>query len=171
MIPGNLHFKSPNTDIPGLSDGKLQVVTQNTEWGGGFVGVNSFGFGGSNVHSVLRSNNNYKTSHCEGCEKKRLFNYCSRTEQGLKDTLQKVRLYPHDVYLHSLMNETSNMTASTHPYRGYTVLNGPDDIHVQVYAHCRVFSKIVFFLSVRFFCSSFFLQNYFDFSEQCNLGT
>lgn len=25
LIPPNLHFKSPNLDIPGLSDGRLQV--------------------------------------------------------------------------------------------------------------------------------------------------
>lgn len=25
VIPGNLHFQSPNLDIPGLSDGRLQV--------------------------------------------------------------------------------------------------------------------------------------------------
>lgn len=25
VIPGNLHFKEPNTDIPGLLDGRLKV--------------------------------------------------------------------------------------------------------------------------------------------------
>ncbi|KAL4239386.1 hypothetical protein ACF0H5_000203 [Mactra antiquata] len=132
VLPGNLHYKSPNPDIPGLTNGKLHVVNQNTKWDGGHVGVNSFGFGGSNVHSILKSNNNNnKHLLCEGNEKKRLFNYCSRTEEGLKETLKKVRCYPHDVYLHSLLNETCNMSPSTHPYRGYTVLNGPEEIHVQ----------------------------------------
>lgn len=28
VIPQNLHFKDPNTDIPGLIDGRLQVSTQ-----------------------------------------------------------------------------------------------------------------------------------------------
>ena len=55
-IPGNLHYTSPNPDIPGLSDGRLRVVGENTDWTGGVVGVNSFGFGGSNVHAVLKSN-------------------------------------------------------------------------------------------------------------------
>lgn len=27
IIPGNLHFKSPNTDIPALSDGRITVIT------------------------------------------------------------------------------------------------------------------------------------------------
>ena len=55
-IPSNLHYKSPNPDIPGLTDGRLKVVDENTNWKGGLAGVNSFGFGGSNVHAVLRSN-------------------------------------------------------------------------------------------------------------------
>ena len=55
-IPENLHYKSPNTDIPGLLDGRLSVVAEKTNWNGGYVGINSFGFGGSNVHAVLKSN-------------------------------------------------------------------------------------------------------------------
>jgi len=56
VIPGNLHFKEPNKDIPALSDGRLKVVDKNTPWKGGLVAINSFGFGGANAHVVLRSN-------------------------------------------------------------------------------------------------------------------
>ncbi|KFD52748.1 hypothetical protein M513_06404 [Trichuris suis] len=54
-LPPNLHFEEPNPYIPGLADGRLKVVTEKTPWNGGTVGVNSFGFGGSNTHVVLRS--------------------------------------------------------------------------------------------------------------------
>lgn len=54
MIPANLHYREPNPDIPGLMDGRLSVVAQRTRWNGGYVGVNSFGFGGSNVHAILK---------------------------------------------------------------------------------------------------------------------
>lgn len=134
IIPGNLHYNSPNVDIPGLTDGNIQVVSQNKEWNGGLVGVNSFGFGGSNVHAVLRSNKNTNDSSTEACDKKRLLVYCSRTEDGLKDTLRKVRNHAQDLHLHSLMNDTANMSPATHPYRGYTVLNGSDEVNVQVLA-------------------------------------
>lgn len=33
----------------------MQVVSENTPWAGGFAAVNSFGFGGANVHVLLRS--------------------------------------------------------------------------------------------------------------------
>lgn len=56
VIPNNLHFKKPNPDIPALNDGRLQVVNKNWPWNGGLVAVNSFGFGGANVHVLLKSN-------------------------------------------------------------------------------------------------------------------
>ena len=31
------------------------MVASNTPWSGGYVGINSFGFGGANVHVLLRS--------------------------------------------------------------------------------------------------------------------
>ena len=54
VIPPNLHYHTPNPDIPGLTDGRLQVVTECTQWRGGLVAQNSFGFGGANVHTVYR---------------------------------------------------------------------------------------------------------------------
>ena len=48
MIPPNLHFNSPNQYIPGLSDGRLQVVDKPTPLTGSpVIGINSFGFGGT----------------------------------------------------------------------------------------------------------------------------
>ena len=31
LFLANLHYNSPNTDIPGLTDGRLKVVTEKTE--------------------------------------------------------------------------------------------------------------------------------------------
>lgn len=53
MIPANLWFKNPNKDIPGLLDGRLKVVSENTKWDGGLVAINNFGIGGTNAHLVL----------------------------------------------------------------------------------------------------------------------
>ena len=133
-IPGNLHFKSPNTDIPGLQNGQLKVIDRNSKWQGGLVGINSFGFGGSNVHAVLKSNSARRSKDvpCNGCEKKRLFLYASRSEEGLKESLKVVRDHSNDMYLHSLMNETADLPPSSHPFRGYTILNGSEAVSVQV---------------------------------------
>lgn len=54
-LPRNLHYSSPNPEIPALVDGRIKVVSENTPWTGGYAAVNSFGFGGANVHVLLRS--------------------------------------------------------------------------------------------------------------------
>jgi len=57
QIPPNLHFNNPNPAIP-FEDICLQVPTQLTAWPDpkrpAIAGVNSFGFGGTNVHVILQ---------------------------------------------------------------------------------------------------------------------
>lgn len=62
IIPKNLHFSQANPYIPSLTDGSLKVVSENTKWEPGLVGVSSFGFGGSNTHIILKYV--YSQRHC-----------------------------------------------------------------------------------------------------------
>ena len=82
MLPGNLHYQSPNVEIPGLADGRLSVIAENTPWNGGYVGINSFGFGGSNAHVILKSRARdiNKTSHPDA-DRMRLFTASGRTKE------------------------------------------------------------------------------------------
>ena len=64
MIPANLHFITPNPKIP-FDELKLRVPTSLEPWPetrGKFkiAGVNSFGFGGTNVHAVLQEYEPFK---------------------------------------------------------------------------------------------------------------
>ena len=123
-IPANLHFTTPNPDIPGLSDGRLKVVTERTEWNGGYVAINSFGFGGSNVHALMQSNLKASSLAHASSNVQRLCTYAGRTQQGLEQLLTKMCTeHAHSVEAQALLQETAAMPASTHPYRGYTVLN------------------------------------------------
>jgi acyl transferase domain-containing protein/NADPH:quinone reductase-like Zn-dependent oxidoreductase/surfactin synthase thioesterase subunit/SAM-dependent methyltransferase/aryl carrier-like protein len=58
-IAPNIHFKKGNPNIP-FDELKLKVPTEAMEWAAKgksrYGGVNSFGFGGSNVHLVLGDN-------------------------------------------------------------------------------------------------------------------
>ena len=132
VIPANLHFKTPNENIPELQNGKLQVVSQNTGWKGGYIGVNSFGFGGANAHAILKSNDE-PVSKAEYRETVRLFVYGSRTKEGVEHILKAIETNPNNIYFHKLLNETACMPVKTHPYRGFTVLNnGLSETNVKV---------------------------------------
>ena len=52
-IPANLHYNRANPNICSLFDGRVEVVGKETQFHGGLVAVNSFGFGGSNAHVIL----------------------------------------------------------------------------------------------------------------------
>ena len=56
-IPANLHFETPNPDIP-FQDLRLRVPVATEDWpvaadGRRFAGINSFGFGGTNAHVII----------------------------------------------------------------------------------------------------------------------
>ena len=57
MVPASINFNTPNPNIP-FQDWNLLVVSQNTPLpasGRIVVGVNGFGFGGTNAHIILES--------------------------------------------------------------------------------------------------------------------
>ncbi|ELT99721.1 hypothetical protein CAPTEDRAFT_89190 [Capitella teleta] len=124
-IPANLHYKSPNPDIPGLADGLLSVVSKRTAWEGGYVGINSFGFGGSNVHAILKSNVTAAAPKHPAAEKTRLVTLCGRTKDAVKSLLDKVNSNAANVELQSLLQLNSD---ASHPYRGYRLLNHDGDV-------------------------------------------
>ena len=132
-IPANLHFNSPNPDIPALIDGRLQVVTERFPLKGDVVGINSFGFGGSNVHTILKASSKMDVDSHPASRCRRLFIYPGRDGDGLEKVLTSAHKYSENVDMHTLMNETAKMPTTSYPYRGFTILNGTDTTcHVQV---------------------------------------
>ncbi|XP_055874982.1 fatty acid synthase-like [Biomphalaria glabrata] len=128
VIPANLHFKNPNPEIPGLIDGSLQVVKENTPWNGGLVAMNSFGFGGANVHAIFRSHEKEQVEPHVASEKTRLYTCNARTEAGVKALLAEAKKNAKSVEYQALIQDSANMPTSQMPYRGYTVLNASTDI-------------------------------------------
>ena len=54
-IPPNLNYNVPREGVPSLASGRLQVVTEKQPWNRGMSGINSFGFGGANAHTLLKN--------------------------------------------------------------------------------------------------------------------
>lgn len=129
VIPGNLHYNNPNPEIRGLVDGLVRVVDKNLPWNGGVVGINNFGFGGANVHVILKSNVVQRiplnSSLDEGLK---LATYSGRTEEGVAAVLDLMENKANDYALHRLLVEPAMAPLNLHPYRGFAILNRKEPI-------------------------------------------
>ena len=105
------------------------MVDKATPWSGGYVGINSFGLGGINVHVLLKSAN-------DSCPKRtadnphpaasvpRLVTCCGRTKEGVEKTLNYAMRFSKNVELQELLESAfGQLPTSAHPYRGFTLVN------------------------------------------------
>lgn len=121
VIPGNLHYKSPNPDLYGIIDGRLVVVDKNTPWNGGIIGLNSFGFGGANAHVIMKSNPKPKIATPDD-DFPRIVTFSGRTSDGVQQILEQIEEHKNDEeYLH-LINDIHSKNIPLHYYRGYSVM-------------------------------------------------
>ncbi|NXO90855.1 FAS synthase, partial [Certhia brachydactyla] len=123
----NLHFNTPNPDIPALKDGSLEVVSKPTPVKGGLIGINSFGFGGANAHVILRPNKN-KCQPPETCNVPRLVQISGRTQEAVETLIQESRKHGRCSPFVSLLSDISAVPVSSMPYRGYTLVGTESDI-------------------------------------------
>ncbi|NWV97535.1 FAS synthase, partial [Machaerirhynchus nigripectus] len=123
----NLHFNTPNPDIPALQDGSLEVVCKPTPVKGGLVSINSFGFGGANAHVILRPNKK-KRQPLETCNMPRLVQISGRTQEAVETLIQESRKHGGCSPFVSLLSDISAVPVSSMPYRGYTLVGTESDI-------------------------------------------
>ncbi len=88
-IPKNLHFDVPNPNIP-FDELHMRVPTSMQAWPANdefrYAGVNSFGFGGTNAHVVLRDvTDSTFPSPRQGDSRPRLLPLSARDPEALKD--------------------------------------------------------------------------------------
>ncbi|KOX73549.1 Fatty acid synthase [Melipona quadrifasciata] len=135
IIPGNLHFKSPNKDIPALSDGSIQVVDKNMPWKGGLVALNSFGFGGANAHILLRSNPKPKLSPVLDDKIPKLITVSGRTEEAVKLLLDKAREHEKDDEFIALLHDIHANNIAGHVHRGYSIIGNVNTEEISPYVN------------------------------------
>jgi fatty acid synthase len=137
IIPASLKFQKPSS---GEYFNSLQYINENTNFYGGLMALNSFGYRGTSIHIVLQPNNeqflrkygqnlfwnqDYQSKYYN---KPHLFNFSARTEEGLYKIYEQIKLNPNDLPTQYLMNSNAYTSPATYPYRGYTVLNSAKSI-------------------------------------------
>ena len=151
-IPANLNLKTIKPEIAKFCP-PLQPVVQNTPFQPNYCGVNSFGLGGVNVHTILRANKKEltKESYLIANEIPRLVNYCGRTQESIDhmfDFIENNRSKVTRDFL-GLLNDTVKSRPSFQsggfPYRGSIIIKekGFNDDGTIAYHYKRETSKIV----------------------------
>ena len=105
-------------------DLNLQVVSEPTPWKGGLVGINSFGFGGSNVHVILQSPEAREPEVLVKPTLPIVVPAAGRTDEGVKKMLQFARKNIESKDVLSLMTEISSRPLNKFTHRGYTIIGG-----------------------------------------------
>ncbi|XP_033230408.1 fatty acid synthase-like [Belonocnema kinseyi] len=124
-IPPNLHYKQARRGLQAIAEGRIKVVSELTPWEGGYVAVNSFGFGGANGHVVLMSNLKKKINNgLPNDDLPRLVAVSGRTELAVDVLLSDVESRPVDAEHVSLLHDIHAENVYGHAFRGYTVIGG-----------------------------------------------
>uniref|UniRef100_A0A8C1I655 Fatty acid synthase n=1 Tax=Cyprinus carpio TaxID=7962 RepID=A0A8C1I655_CYPCA len=124
----NIHFHDPNPDIPALTDGRVHVVSEPIPVRGGIVGINSFGFGGSNVHVILRPHGSKSLAQAAQPSVPRLLQASGRTEEAVTTLLNNAQQHKDNPSYLSLLNDVSGVPTAAMPYRGYALIGAQGEL-------------------------------------------
>ncbi|CAG7721244.1 unnamed protein product [Allacma fusca] len=130
ILPANLHYNTPNPDIPALVDRRIRVVDKNQKFSAEYVGLNSMGFGGTNVHILLKFDKHETES--TWVPSIPLILLCSgRSAQAVTHFLDQALLDCKNQHFVKLLHELSKEAMPRHLFRGYVVIHSQSmDINV-----------------------------------------
>ena len=102
-------------------------MTEPTPLKRGLVGINSFGFGGSNVHVILKPPDLAAPPESVQPSIATVVPASGRTEESVHRLLKLARENADNKGVLSLLTEISATPLNTFPYRGYTIIGSDTD--------------------------------------------
>uniref|UniRef100_A0A182PWR1 Uncharacterized protein n=1 Tax=Anopheles epiroticus TaxID=199890 RepID=A0A182PWR1_9DIPT len=128
IIPPNINYTEPRTDVPSLLNGKLKVVDQSMPLDGPLVAVNSFGFGGANAHALLHNCTKHKINGGVPEDKlPRLVLWSGRTIEAVDHFLDSFKSKPYDAEFYALTHNIQRKEIPKMTTKGYAIFGGRTD--------------------------------------------
>ncbi|XP_018317046.1 fatty acid synthase, partial [Mycetomoellerius zeteki] len=147
FVPPNINYTSPRNDIDALINGTVRVIQEPMSLQNGYVGINSFGFGGSNVHVLLKWNDKLKINNgIPNDDLPRLVLLSGRTEESVKLFLNDIVNHQIDVEYIRLLHDIHTDNINGHPWRGYIILNSFQQDSIKEIQNCERMNRPVCFL-------------------------
>ncbi|CAG7734709.1 unnamed protein product [Allacma fusca] len=130
VLPPNLHYTDPNPEIPVLHDGRVTIVDKITPFNAKYVGFNSMGFGGTNVHMLLKLTPKEETLKIWKPKIPLILNFSGRTQEAVETFLQTALTRQQNQNFVRLTQEIQKYDIPRHPFRGYVIVT-PEKAEIQ----------------------------------------
>ncbi|KAG5347678.1 FAS synthase, partial [Acromyrmex charruanus] len=146
FVPPNINYTSPRNDIDALINGTVRVIEKPMQLQNGYVGINNFGFGGSNAHLLLKWNDKLKINNgAPNDDLPRLVVLSGCTEESVKLFLNDIANHPIDVEYIRLLHDVYADNIKNHSWRGYIILNSFQD-SIKEIQNCEGVKRPVWFI-------------------------
>ncbi|KAL6446809.1 hypothetical protein ACFW04_001324 [Cataglyphis niger] len=149
ILAPTIHFKRPRKNMRAILEGRVKIITEPTEYQDGYIGINSFGFGGANCHILLKPNPKLKINNEADNNLPRLVAISGCTEEAVKIILDDVQSRSIDVEYISLLHRIHNDNIKGHSYRGYIIAGSNifDNAIIKIERNVRTKRPICFIFS------------------------
>ncbi|KAG5876512.1 hypothetical protein JTB14_023116 [Gonioctena quinquepunctata] len=122
----NIHYSVTRSTLNSIIEGRMKVVQEVTEIKDQkpLMGVNSFGFGGSNAHALIRAITKQKVNGgIPSDDLPRLICVSGRTPEAVSSLLDTVNSKTLDAEYISLLNNAFRTFIPNHRYAGYSIVS------------------------------------------------
>lgn len=123
-IAPNININNIRTSIESLRENRLQVVTDVQKLEGPLIGINGFGFGGANAHSLYQRNKIEKINFgIPNDNLPRLVLWAGRTEEAVNTIFDTIIDRPLDAEYVGLIHNVQRKSIPGMFYRGFGLFN------------------------------------------------
>ncbi|XP_077275953.1 fatty acid synthase-like [Temnothorax americanus] len=146
FVPPNINYTSPQ-NIDALINGTVRVIEEPLPLKNGYIGINSFGFGGANSHMLLKWNLKQKVNNgTPSNDLPRLVILSGSTEESVKLFLNDVANRPINIEYIRLIHDVYEDSIDGHLWRGFTILNILQQDSIREIQNCKNAKRPVWFI-------------------------